>query len=198
MPDFKTVDWNETIPRACLFAQIYIDKLKWIGMTPPTANDMVLEVVEKFIIGERTWRKDIDPVRQLCLNVKSHISNLVNSRKNRISNVELDNPCEVLPLDDYRLQHESTENRVLDAEASVFITLFLNAMLKLLQERDPVLAKAYLHLLEDGMDSPRELANALGISVREANNIKRRLKRLLTPFLDDGSLNANTLDANSE
>lgn len=176
LPDFRRLPWHDLYPRLLLAALGKIGRMVWRGEfrghVPGgrTAHDAVQTAVQKFLAGERQWNWDKSAYENLWGAISSEISNWGASAENgTTSRIDDDKvvrlPTGPPPIED-DVEWRSERNR----------------FLRHLRGKSPTVARMAELMLDDGLNGP-ELAQAMGRSQRDIDNMKKQLKRLIQDYL---------------
>jgi RNA polymerase sigma factor (sigma-70 family) len=177
-PDFRWIDWEDLYPRLLLATEGRLRRIWWRGRPLPSASrglqaeDFVQQAIESALTRRRTW----DPTRNLFQNlwqiISSDISHTVESYENRNVDSQEDSP--VINLRDFR---QSPEDVAIYNDQ-------VKSLLSFLEERDPD-AKQVAALILSDVTKSMELALQLELSVKEIENIKKRLRRLCRLYREE-------------
>jgi RNA polymerase sigma factor (sigma-70 family) len=177
-PDFREVDWNDLYPRLLLFGVGKMRPLLWRGQrngVPPgamSAQDLVHTAITKALSGERSYNPEQSLFINLCQVISSELSNVVRSSENR--KVKMGDEENIINLIDFRDTPEEASIRD-DTE---------DKFREFLRERDSTAAKMADRMILEGETSSLELAQALSMSQRDVENVKKRLRRLTLQYLE--------------
>ena len=178
LPDLKRLPWHDLYPRLLLAALGKIGRHVWRGQfrgqVPGgrTAHDAVQTAVEKFLAGERRWNPDKSAYENLWGAISSEISNWVTSADNKTT----------LPIEDGKVVQLPASQPTPEDDAEWRSER--DQFLRYLPAKNVEAARAAELMLDHDLQGP-ELAEAMGRSQREIDNIKKRLKRLTQHYLAD-------------
>ena len=146
-------------------------------ITCRTGADIINDIVEKLINGDRSWKLDEypDAYMQIKYLIKSETSNFV-LKEQRMINVNdfdnvYDNGYESISYNN--IAELSLSEILLREENSELIKIFDNEITKI--DDDCILV--YLGI-KNGQQN-QEIAKDLGLSVNDVENIKKRIRRIL-------------------
>jgi hypothetical protein len=167
-PDFKSVDWSDLYPRLLLYTEGRLRRLRW-PRGRPSSQDFLQHAVEKALRRERTFDSGKTLFLNLCQIISSDISHQVECYDNRNIISEDDT---VVNIVDYRQSPEDTTHY------SQLVRHFLDY----LSSRDATVTDVADLMINSDITKSGELALQLGLSVREIENIKKRLRRLVEQY----------------
>lgn len=179
---------DELIFRLIAYARFKASKIHWQGMIGNpmpkglTPKDVVSDAIKKTYSGERQWNPEKEPslFKFLCSVIDSSINHIANWKENTntqseslISNSHMEkSPLLSIPHND-----PSPESVLINSEEDKKIDNFLWGFHSFLDESSEL--QTYLECVIDGLEKPREIAEAMGIKTKEVNNLKKRMKRKL-------------------
>ena len=142
-----------------------------------TAHDVVQIVLEKVLTGARKWNKELVPDLKAFLFLS--IISFIRNEKIRIKDTgHLD-----IDLHSYENSGAGSNNYFAEpayeiCDDDIFITDMKAVIIKLRESlKDDVYASFILEEILEGADSNIEIAGALGISVKDVENAKRRIRK---------------------
>ena len=167
---WERIDWCDLLPRLQLVAERLLARsgtrreARSISIRGRTSEDFVYDAVVKTILGRRPWRGKTTLFRHLTGAIRSEISNSFQAAERPV----LD---QVVDVADSRAG--PAEQLADEQEIAGFLNLLV----------DESVRKVAVLMIFEGMTKPSEIAASMNISVSDANNIKRRLKRALQKYL---------------
>jgi RNA polymerase sigma factor (sigma-70 family) len=164
-PDFRFVNWAEEYPKLLLFAAGRLRRLHW-PRGRPQPHDFVQRAIEKALSGNRTYDRKKRLLQNLCQIISGDISHEVEAYDSR--NVASDDDT-VVNIVDYRENPEDT----------VYYRQLERNLLDYLGSHDTDARDVADLMIRSEITNSSELAAQLGSSVRQIENIKKRLRRLL-------------------
>lgn len=184
-PDFRKVDWSNLYPRLLLYAEGRLRRLQW-PRGRPQSHDFVQHAIEKALSKARTFDNGKTLFHNLCQIISSDISHDIGCFDNRHIKSEDDTIINIIDYQDspeYTTHYRHLVGHFLnylgshDAEAKIIANLIINS----------------------DITRSSELAVQSGFSVREIENIKKRLRRLIEKYqtngVDDPVKNAREISA---
>ena len=172
MQELNEVDWDTLIPRLLLYATSTIRRRTWYGIwggpvvRGVEAEDFVLEAIERTMSGHRAWNPEkVDLYGHLVGTIRSLIYHACHSSENSLTrHVQ---PSNVVAFAD---PHESCpENAVRRRQQTA-------ALLEYLTQQAPQLRLLAELILIFELSRTDELTDMLGVTARELDNLKRRLR----------------------
>lgn len=185
--------WQELLERLSLHAQIKLCRLRWRGLPvskgghPPggvEAGDIAADAITDVICGSRKWSEGSQPdfYKFLCDVVDSKISHLVESKENRIARrVKVDYRGDEDEEDESDCPADKQfrpDQCALKNDLREHLRTF---MLKELEGDE--LALGILSCLEVEIETPKEIAEYLEVTVKEINNAQKRSYRVLAKYI---------------
>lgn len=168
---WSDIDWDDLVPRLILYAHRKINRLIWRGSKSKTLPDgqdaqgIVQTAIAKTIAGDRRWKQEKHSLfKHLKDVIDSEISHLVNRNENRSFHVS-DETIETQPCSRF------------SPEDAVLLKQEKNRLIDFIYKKDKDAGRLARIMLEKEIDDNIGLSNELGISVREVENTKKRLKR---------------------
>jgi DNA-directed RNA polymerase specialized sigma24 family protein len=147
------------------------------------AEDVACEAILSLFGGPRRWEQTSQPDPWLHVKsvVNSILSNLVRAKENRVSNRDVE--------DDAASTQSTPESEMIAAEGEVWLEKRRALAHSLLQDEilaadDGTLLSLHDLIVRDDIHKPQELAQRLGTSVRDVNNLKKRFWRICRRVLD--------------
>jgi len=170
-PDLTRVDWIDLYPRLLLNAEGRIRRLWW-SRGRPQGQDFVQRAILKALSGERTYDRQKTLFENLCQIISSEISHEIESYDNK--NVTSEDQT-VVNIGDYR--GEIPDNVAYYRE-------MVRSYLDFLGSHDPIARDIADLMINRHVTSSGELAVQRGLSVREIESGKKRLRRLTIIFCE--------------
>jgi RNA polymerase sigma factor (sigma-70 family) len=167
-PDFRFVNWAEEYPKLLLFAAGRLRRLHW-PRGRPQPHDFVQRAIEKALSGKRTYDRKKRLLQNLCQIISGDISHEVESYDSR--NVASEDDT-VINIVDYRENPEDT----------AYYRQLQGKLLEYLDSHDSAARDVADLMICSEITKSSELAAQLGFSVKEIENIKKRLRRLLENY----------------
>jgi DNA-binding Lrp family transcriptional regulator len=166
----RDVDWENLAPRLTLYSAMML-RSKGIPEMNTLATDYAHTAIQKVLSGERAWdrKRSPDLLRHLLSVVSSLISN--DLRRQKMVPIELVDSQELAQFPDTNSDGEKLEELAILEGFSSYV-----------QDRDREVHLLLIAMLRLDSDSAAEQADALGMSVEEIYNIRKRLKRLALGF----------------
>lgn len=189
----RELENGEILSRVLLWAAKRCRERVWrgrLGGSVPgglEAEDFVYEAVRKTLTGQRVWdHASVSLYQHLVGVVRSDISNRLRCKENRMTILESrlgsngeagrrSGPAKVLDLSQFACEDPSPEEVVLFQDE-------LEKILQHVENADTKLLNMAKLMAERDLSGSIELSNELGVSVREVNNRKKRLRRLVEAF----------------
>lgn len=176
---WKSVDWEDLIPRLLVFAAHRLKGRRWHGVRNGLGDekhDIVYEAIVKTMDGTRTWKEEKqDLYTHLIGVINSTIDNLLNGKENNVM-VRISEKDYYKALDTH---HSCTMERDPRFYHDPLYQRDLSNLLKYLGDIDPLMKRlAELILIEGHRDTPY-LSYELNIDTGSLNNLKKRLRRAL-------------------
>ena len=176
MPCWSDIDWDDLAPRLVLYAHRKINRRIWRGSRSKTvpggqdANDIAQKAIEKTIAGDRLWKPEKHTLfKHLTDVVDSEVSHLVNGKENRSIHVP-DDAIEMQPC------NKATP------EDEVLIIQEKKRLIEFIEKKDKLAGRMAKIMFEKDVTDNIGLSSELGTSVRETENIKKRLKRSVSEY----------------
>lgn len=175
---WKSVDWENLIPRLVLFTARRLKGRRWHGVRNGLGDeehDIVYEAILKTMDGTRTWNeKKQDLYNHLIGVINSTIDNLLNGKENNVT-VRVSEKDYYKTLDTHdsctmerdRLYHDPLYERE------------LSNVLKYLGDIDHLIKRLAELILIEGHRDTSYLCHELNIDMGSLNNLKKRLRRAL-------------------
>lgn len=191
--------WDETIPRLVLHASRKMKKLFWQGIfggpapRGQEAKDLVMDCIITVIEGERSWDPAGYPDLYLFLKsvLDSKINHLAEGWENRhffseaaLSGREGESGERPAFLNTIACQNPGPEALLLLKEREQLGERFIWAFYEELNEC-PMLQKMLECVLE-GCFKRAEIAERMGVPVKEFDNLKKQIRRRLKSFQEQG------------
>ena len=180
--DIPNLSDDELVERLALHAHSKLRKLFWRGV-PYTQGgavpggvspeDLAAEAVESFLDGTRVWDKTKKPefLDFLMSVVDSKVSHLVESAENRQSRrIKEDQNNE--PAYNVTTSAKATADSLVDNEQQDLVREAIFAAIK-----DDELATGVLECMDADLTKPSQIADHLGVDVKDVNNAQKRLRR---------------------
>lgn len=168
-----TQDWDAIIPNLFIHT---IGRLK--GKTVPgcfTADDYIQEAYERVHMGERNWDPNNDPdlTKYLTSVIDSLISASIKSKYNNLTEIDLT-----------VFDPKSPENILDDLISIEYYSCVIEKI-----KNDEDLQMLFCCMIDYGKTKPQEIAAELDWDVPKVNNLKKRLKRVITKVLEPTDVN---------
>jgi hypothetical protein len=189
-PDWKEVDWPRLIKELLLWTASCLKKRIWLGEvngTPPGAlqtMDLVHNAILKTIDGDRPWKSEEKPLKDHLIDViSSELYHLVRRPENQNIRYSYINQFDANSRsDEYllgRLNHniQINENKLCPEEENIYCLEIRQEVKSLLSEDKE--AHEVASLMIEGVVKPSILAEDLNRSVKDINNIIKRMMRKL-------------------
>ncbi|WP_376957517.1 hypothetical protein ABNQ39_10465 [Azospirillum sp. A26] len=177
--DWNCFNWENITLRALVYATHRDNRMRWRGArdgSPPggkTPEDFVSDAIIKTISGQRCWDPNkCDLLQHIIGVVSSEISHAAISAEN-ISTV---------PTDDDNVIN-ITNGEEPNPEQIFIYNSEKKSLLSYLEKIDPVLRSAAELLLEEQAIGNIDLAHQMGFTVKDVENLKKRLKRAVEQYL---------------
>lgn len=160
-------DWETTIPNLFLHT---LGRLK--GKTVPgcfTADDYIQEAYERVHNGERNWNPNQDPdlTKYLASVIDSLISASIKSKYNNLTEIDLT-----------VFDPQSGENILNDLITTEYYDCIQDKI-----KDDEDLQMIFCCMVDYGKTKPKEIAEELNWDISKVNNLKKRVKRIITKVL---------------
>jgi len=168
-PDFRNVNWPDLYPRLLLYAVGRLRRLLW-SRARPQCQDFVQRAIEKALSKERSYDRRKTLFQNLCQIISSDISHEVLSYENKHTVPQDDT---VINLIDYKQNPEETTRY---GEISRDLLCYLGS-------RDTLAKKIADLMINSDITKSTELSVTLGLSVRQVENAKKRLRRLTEGYI---------------
>jgi hypothetical protein len=178
---WQSYDWSDLVPRLTLFTEGRIRRRIWRGVRSGNIpgglepKDIVYQAIEKTMSGQRLWDQEKNTLFQ-------HLVNTIKSDLNHLA-TNLDNTTTVSANDDGNVV--SIISNLSSPEESVIWRSQQSHLIKHIRTIDPCMAKMAEMMLIEDLSGSIELSNKLLISVKEVENLKKRLQRVLTSYKKD-------------
>lgn len=189
--------WEESLPRLAQYAFGKMKRLYWQGMFGGPApggveaQDLVLDSIKKVLDGTRAWDPQSQP--DLFLYLKSVIDSEVNHLVEKWENQHVFREATLggKPNDEgaaagfwdlVDCPNPDAEATLLEKERERLSEDFFWAFYEFL-EGTPLL-QTILECIADGVDKRGDIAERMGIRVKEFDNLKKQLQRRLKSFQD--------------
>lgn len=192
--DLKQKDWETILPGLLYYAHSLCRKYYWLGNRHLSPQDLVQEAIARAFGcgkdgGYRNWNKERCP--DLSVFLKSTIKSIVNHKIEHLRKFPHDSiekhgeRVDESPIDedDTRLAKsmlsgisgESPEEILLSSENTRMLSERVNK-LKSLAEDDEEIGFVIM-CFEEGISTPREIAETTGYNIHNVYNIIKRIKR---------------------
>jgi hypothetical protein len=191
IPDLSDEQWDELLERLTYHASCRLARLRWRGVRsgPPPggveAADFASKAMELVILGQRAWDRSAYPdfAKFMKSVIDSRISSLVRSIENRTTRRigrpgASDEGAAAYEFSGYDEEPIELDIQREDAEA------FRAAVIKALDGDEQ--AFQVFECLEADITKPAEIAEYLGVPVKEINNVQKRLRRKLNDLRPKG------------
>lgn len=174
---WETVAWNELIPRLLVFARRHRQRFA-DSMSLPSEEDLVFDAIEKTIGGVRSWEPNqIGLLPHLFGVIRSDLFNEVRKAQNYVSgDASAEQLASFLPSEDATPEDIAASRSVL--------TAFLNELKVKDKQAYDWFSLVSLHGL-----SGAQALEALG-DEDNINNMRRKLRRHIAEFVEDGETKA--------
>ena len=170
-PDFSGVNWGDLYQKLLLFAVRRVRRYSW-PRDKPQPQEFVQRAILKALSRERIW----DCKKNLFENLCQIISNLIYHERNSYDNKNVRNVASddeaVVNISDCRTPEDIAYEKELERK-----------LLEYLASYDRVACKIGVLMLR-GVKKSESIAIQLGLSVREIENGKKRLRRLAQNYLN--------------
>lgn len=168
--DWNTENWKDLVPRLLLYARGRVDRYPQFTDRRNLTHDLVQSAICKTIDGTRRWNKKAYPTLFLflCSVIRSDLNH-------RITEV----------IQESQMQEEVRHNVTAGAhspESMIACEDDLRKFLLGLHGKSPTLAELAFLIVYEGLTGTQELANAMGISPEQVNNLKKRFRRAFSRF----------------
>jgi hypothetical protein len=163
-PDFGRVDWRDVYPRLLLATAGRLRRSRWRQACEMQATDLIQTAIEKAMSRQRSWNPNLSLFQNLWQVISSEISHATVSYENKNYNPADES---VVQVSDYHANPEDT----------AIYKSQVDHLLSYLRSRDPEAASIANLIVNFEVTRSRELSIQLNRSVREIENIKKRLRR---------------------
>jgi DNA-directed RNA polymerase specialized sigma24 family protein len=171
--DWSALPWDDIIPRLLLFAHRRTRRTSFSGMAM-SPNDLVGDAIEKTMSGVRRW----EPTDRSLFD---HLAGVINSSLyNEIRKIV--SRSEV-PLDETILEGIKTDAPSPEDEAAYKSEVA--ELLRFVRARNPELLEMLSAALFFDSERPADMAEVLGISIKDAYAGRAKLRRLLHEYSGD-------------
>jgi DNA-directed RNA polymerase specialized sigma24 family protein len=182
IPELSDDGWKELLERLTHHAACRVLRHTWRGLRLSQGGavpggvdpaDLAAEAITDVIDGTRQWNRETDPdfLDFLRSVVDSKVSHLVNRTENRVAR-RLAAVKEGAPEFQVADPHPDPATEFMNAKA---LEEFHAAVLKEIAGDN--LVEGIFECLAAEITKPSEMADVLGVSVKEVNNAQKRLKR---------------------
>ena len=168
-PDLRRVDWPDQYPRLLLMAEGRIRRLAW-PRGKPQARDFVQRAILKALSGQRTYHSKKTLFENLCQIISSDISHEIESYDTQ--KVGFDDAT-IINIKDYRVE---------SPDDATYYREMVSRYFDFLGSQDAAARNIADLMINRCITSSCELAVQLGLSVREIESGKKRLRRLTVIF----------------
>jgi DNA-directed RNA polymerase specialized sigma24 family protein len=166
--ELRQLDWNDLYPRLVLAAR---GMVKGRANAQELAADLAQEAVMKAFAEERRWKSDqISAYHYLCGIMRSLLSHRERSYE-RLHAEELSDD-KVVRLADFNPS----------AEAVAVFRSQKRDLLGFVQQRNPRAALLATFMLDHGLQTSKELSNAIGITVTGVEHLRKALRTLISDY----------------
>ena len=180
--NWEEIDWDDLIPRLFLYTRGRLHRgMRWRnkydGSIPGGCEieDFVHKAIIKTISGERKWdSKERTIFKHLTGVISSEINHLSESKENELG-IDGDDVLTTTSSQQLGFGFNPEQIAIAESEQIVF--------LEYLRCVDPQLKQLAELILSEGFRGSIEISNELGISVKNVNNLKKRLKRALKSYI---------------
>lgn len=190
-PALNDDQWQELLERLSLHARYKLCRHCWRGLPVPKggrppggveAGDIAAEAITDVIYGSRKWNEDSQPdfFKFLCDVVDSKISHLVQSKENRVERrLKVQQSGEQEKDSDWPADKQFRPDQIaLKDDLREHLRAFLTKEL----EGDK-LACGIFSCLEAGIETPKEVAEYLEVTIKEINNAQKRFRRAVAKYV---------------
>ncbi|MEE9914015.1 MAG: hypothetical protein K4571_20070 [Deltaproteobacteria bacterium] len=178
--ELEQADWKTLFPRLICFANTQCYKFRWLGNKHFQPLDLVQEAISlAFGLGKngnyRNWNKDYYP--DLISFLKGVIKSIVNHEIEHLAKF----PCDSLDTDEEKnpgflaVSNNNPESNLEDCEIDNEFSMRVQKLRSLADGDDEI--GLVMMCFDDGITTPREIAEATGYDVTHIYNIIKRIKR---------------------
>lgn len=186
--------WEETIPKLTYYALKKIKRRYWLGVfggpTPAAteAEDIVMKCIKKVLDGQRCWEPEKYPdlYRFLLGVIDSEVSHLVESWENRyfLREEALAGDCNGEETKDFWQAvpdlNPTIETKLINQEIEEKSEKFFQEFYESVQDSPKL--QMVLDSIFEGHIKRADIAENIGITVKEFDNLKKQLRRRLQLF----------------
>ncbi len=184
IPDLSEKEWEDLHKRLTLHAANTVFHLWWRGIRNSKGAsvpggldpaDIASEAIMDFIAGKRTWNSADQPdlLKFLKGVVDSKVSHLVESAENRKTRSPKPWRDHDGQEHDFEFESKESSHETLYADKE-FAAAALGQLRAAIDGDAPV--ERLLDCMEAGFTTPAEIAELLGVTVKEINNSQKRLR----------------------
>jgi DNA-directed RNA polymerase specialized sigma24 family protein len=155
------VNWHDVLPRLLLYTKSIVKAYRLEDIV--SAEELTQNAVYALLSGRRRWPPDVSLLTALIAIVRSNISHQVYLKRDYIDTEKL----EILA--------DETRGPYYKAEDNEFRKNILA-----LVGNDKDLVRLVEIYLEDSYSRPKDIAEALGVSLDDVYNLRKRLRRRLS------------------
>jgi DNA-directed RNA polymerase specialized sigma24 family protein len=194
IPELTENEWHEFLERLTLHASWKFNRLGWrtrgrfdrVGPSGASPQDIALDAIVSIFEGKRQYNKNMYPDFYSFLKsiVDSKISHLYESIKNRKIQVE---PMPQKLTDDGTYQDMEFESKAADPAQACINKDIVVKVKELLAEEfiNDKIVNGILECLEAGITNRTDMAEMMGVKVKEIDNSQKRLRRAVDKKLQN-------------
>lgn len=175
--DWEIIKWDSAIPRVLLYA---VKRVRYLNLSIDP-EDLVSHACEKAISGERKWYPENCKLDKFLMGVVS--SEITNYAKKKINNEHIQ--FEIIEEKYNNIEINDNHENIFYQENLVDRKQQRKILSDFLEDQDVILKKIADLILDFGISHPKELSEELKISIEDAKNAKKRLRRALKKFLSN-------------